>query len=100
MTKRLKKIEPVQLAKMLGVIYGLMSLVFVPFFLIFSVIASMVPHMGPGPGPLPIMLGIGIGFMIFAPLLYGFIGFITGLIGACVYNLVAQWIGGIEVEVE
>lgn len=100
MTKRLKKIEPVQLAKMLAVIYGLGSLVFVPFFLLFSFIASMAPHMGQGPATMPMMLGMGIGFMIFAPLLYAFIGFITGLIGALIYNLVAQWIGGIEVEVE
>lgn len=100
MTKRLKKIEPVQLAKMLAVIYGLGSLVFVPFFILFSVIAAIAPAMGPGSGPLPIMLGMGIGFMILAPLFYAFIGFITGLIGACLYNLVAGWIGGIEFEVE
>jgi len=85
---------------MLAVIYGLGSLVFVPFFLLFSLAASMAPQMSQGPGPLPMMLGMGIGFMIFAPILYAFIGFITGLIGACIYNLVAKWIGGIEVEVE
>jgi hypothetical protein len=27
-------------------------------------------------------------------------GFIGGVIGAAVYNLVARWIGGIELEVE
>jgi hypothetical protein len=27
-------------------------------------------------------------------------GFILGVIGAAVYNLVARWIGGIELEVE
>ena len=100
MTKRLKKIEPVQLAKMLAVIYGLGSLVFVPFFLLFSLVASMAPHMGQGAAPIPMMLGMGVGFMIFAPILYATIGFITGLIGAFIYNVVAKWIGGIEVEVE
>lgn len=100
MTKRLKKIEPVQLAKMLAVIYGLGSLVLVPFFLLFSLFASMAPRTGPGVGPMPMMMGMGIGFMIIAPILYATMGFITGLIGAFIYNVVAKWIGGIEVEVE
>ena len=38
--------------------------------------------------------------MIFLPFIYGLVGFITTAIGCMVYNLIAQWIGGIEVEVE
>jgi hypothetical protein len=43
---------------------------------------------------------MGIGFAVFAPILYAAMGFLTGVIGAFVYNLVAGWVGGIEVEVE
>ena len=100
MTKRLKKIAPLQLGKMLAVTYGLLSLVFVPFFLLFSAIASMVPKVEGGPPMLPMMVGMGVGFLIIAPIVYTVIGFVTGVIGAFVYNLVAGWIGGIEVEVE
>jgi len=32
--------------------------------------------------------------------IYGVMGFIFGVISAAIYNLVAHWIGGIEVEVE
>ena len=32
--------------------------------------------------------------------MYGVIGVIGGAIGAALYNLVAGWIGGIEVEME
>jgi hypothetical protein len=42
------------------------------------------------------MFGMGI----LMPVIYGVMGFIGGVIGAAVYNLVARWIGGIEVEVE
>ena len=42
------------------------------------------------------MLGMGI----FIPIVYDVVGFIFGVIGAALYNLVARWIGGLEVEVE
>jgi hypothetical protein len=42
------------------------------------------------------MLGMGM----FMPIIYGVVGFLFGVIGAALYNLVARWIGGFEVEVE
>src|SRR5258708_33745148 len=100
MIKRLKRIAPVQLGKMLAVIYGLGSLIFLPFFLLFAGIVSMFPKAQGGPQIIPAMLGAGIGFMLFLPVMYALMGFISGAIGAFIYNLVAKWIGGIELEVE
>jgi len=37
---------------------------------------------------------------LFMPVIYGAMGFIFGVIGAAIYNLVARWIGSIEVDVE
>lgn len=99
MTKRLKRIAPLQLGKMLAVIYGLGTLIFVPFFLFFAAIASVAPTTQAGP-IIPMMFGMGIGFLIFIPVMYATMGFITGVVGAFIYNLVAGWVGGIEVEVE
>jgi hypothetical protein len=84
---------------MLAVIYGLGSLIFVPFFLIFAGISSMMPK-GPESAPMPAIMGMGVGFIIIFPIIYAVMGFVTGAIGALIYNLVAKWIGGIEVEVE
>ena len=42
------------------------------------------------------MFGMGI----LMPVIHGVMGFIGSVIGAAVYNLVARWIGGIELEVE
>jgi len=37
---------------------------------------------------------------LFMPVIYGAMGFIFGVIGAAISNLVARWISGIEVDVE
>lgn len=100
MIKRLKKITPLQLGKMLAIIYGLGSLILIPFFLLFTLLASLAPTPMGGNPAMPVMLGMGIGMMVLMPIMYALMGFITGLIGALIYNLVARWIGGIEVEVE
>jgi hypothetical protein len=93
--RRIKRISPLQLGKMLGVLYGIMGLIFVPFFLIMSAVATQMPaEQRAG------MMAFGAGFAIFMPIIYGVMGFIFGALGALIYNLVAKWIGGIEVEVE
>ena len=94
-TRRIKRIAPLQLAKMLAILYGIMGLIFVPFFLIFSLFAPQVSQqqrVG--------MMVFGTGFAILAPFLYAAMGFVFGAIGALIYNAVAKWVGGIEVEVE
>lgn len=54
---------------------------------------------GPSPAQLAGMgVGMIIAMVIFVPILYGAMGFIFGALGALVYNLVAGWTGGIEME--
>lgn len=45
------------------------------------------------------MIG-GVGAVIVFPIIYGIIGFIAGAVGGALYNLVASFVGGIEIEVE
>jgi hypothetical protein len=42
----------------------------------------------------------GIGAVILLPVFYGVLGFISGLIGAAIYNVVARVTGGLEMEFE
>jgi hypothetical protein len=93
--RRIKRIAPVQLGKMLAILYGIMGLIFIPFFLIASALASAMParqRVG--------MMALSAGFAVAAPLMYAAMGFVIGALGAVIYNVVAKWIGGIEVEVE
>ena len=48
------------------------------------------------------MLGpsLGIASIILFPVIYGIIGFIAGIIGAAIYNLIVKLVGGIEIELK
>jgi len=98
---KLKRIAPLQAGKMLAALYGLLSLVMVPFMLVFVAMGSFVARShGGSVSPLPLMFGMGVGFLIFLPVLYAAMGFVGGVIGAWLYNLLARWIGGFELEFE
>jgi hypothetical protein len=43
---------------------------------------------------------LGILVMVGLPIMYGLIGFIGGAIGALLYNIFSNLVGGIEIEVE
>ncbi|MDB6113209.1 MAG: hypothetical protein JWQ62_154 [Lacunisphaera sp.] len=100
MNLKLKRIAPLQAGKILGVFYALISLLFVPFMLFFMAMGSLVSRNQPNAAPFPLMFGMGIGFMVFLPVLYGIMGFIFGALSAWIYNLLAKWLGGFELEFE
>ena len=100
MNLKLKRIAPLQAGKMLAACYGLLSLVVVPFMFAAMAIGGMAARSHGGAPPLPFMLGMGMGFVLLLPVLYAVIGFVAGVIGAWVYNLLTKWIGGFEFEFE
>ena len=91
MKHRIRRVAPVQVAKVMGVLYGIMGLCFVPIFLFVGSVAPTEPDE---------VLGTGFSttLALVMPVLYGGFGFIFTLIGAALYNLVASFVGGIEVE--
>ena len=98
MTRRLKRIAPLQAGKVLAALYGCMGLIFLPFFALAGLLGAFAGHNQSGAGALAAGFIIGMG--IFMPIIYAVMGFIFGILGAAVYNLIAGWIGGFEVEVE
>jgi hypothetical protein len=94
--RRIKRIGPLQLGKMLALLYGIMGLIFVPIVLAVSALSAALPNQSHRPA---FVLGTGF-FVLLMPILYAAMGFVFGLIGALIYNLVARFVGGIEVEVE
>ncbi len=96
MIKRFSRISPVQLGTVLAVTYALLSLVFVPFFLLFALFMPHVAATGVSAGQPQMFPGGFVVMAIVFPIMYGVLGFIFGVIGALIYNLVAGWTGGIE----
>lgn len=76
-----------------GVLYGL-------FFIIFGAAMSAMGGGGDATAGGASSVVIGIVMMIAIPVMYGFIGFVMGAIGALVYNALAGMIGGVKFDLE
>jgi hypothetical protein len=87
--QRLRRFTIGQTAKVIGMLYGLMGLVFFPFILL----AEMLSPKGPG-------LVLGVILALIMPILYGVFGFIFTAIGCALYNWAAGMVGGIEVQLD
>ena len=86
----LKKIGVGSAAKvggLLGVVLGLVIGIFA------ALLSSFIPDTGAG---LPFFSGFAA--IIILPIVYGIISFIAYAIGAWLYNLVAGWVGGVQLE--
>jgi hypothetical protein len=91
----IKSVGVLSVAKIMGMVYGCIGLIFAPFFLLIGLVGSMA-----GQSKSPFAGIFGVGFAILMPVLYGGMGFLSGLIGALLYNLFARWVGGFELEIE
>ena len=87
MELKIKRIAPVQLGKVLAVVYAFFSII----FFLFMLISTIATPEGKGPGLL---------FTFILPVLYIVLGFIGGITVAIIYNLSAKWVGGIIIDLE
>jgi hypothetical protein len=91
-----KRIGPGSAFKVGLAIYGLVGLIVGLFFGLVSMLGGTLAH--------PAQAGMfgmffGIGAIIIWPLCYGIGGGIVAAISAAFYNLVARWVGGLEVDI-
>ena len=96
---RIKSVGVLSVAKISGLCYGAMGLIFVPFFLLIGVIGSVAGKQQGAPGA-AFGAAFGLIFAVLMPFIYGLFGFLFGALGAWIYNLVAGWVGGIELELQ
>jgi hypothetical protein len=85
--QRIRRFGIGQTAKVVAALYALMGLIFVPFALIAAAFS-------------PRETGFGTGFALALPILYGVFGFIFTAIACAIYNFVAGYVGGVEVDLE
>lgn len=97
-----RRVGPGSAFKVGLVLYAILGLVLGIFMAFLSTVAGSLGGLAmPGagaPGSRLFGFGMGLGAIIFFPILYGIVGGVCAAIGAVVYNLVAGWIGGLEVD--
>jgi hypothetical protein len=90
----LKRISPGSAFKLGLVAYGIVGFVLGAFCSLIAVAgASFAPH-----ARMPFLGRVGVFAITLCPIIYGIIGGIGAVIGAGIYNLVAGWVGGLEVD--
>jgi hypothetical protein len=95
MAQRIRSFDPMQMGKTLAVLYLLLGAVFaIPFYLFSSAMGKMTSGGQSG------MASWGMGMLIALPIIYSICGFIGGIVSAWLYNLVAGWTGGVEMELQ
>src|SRR5271154_3238188 len=90
-----KSVGVMSIAKIMGLVYACMGLIFSPLFLLIGLVGSMA-----GQSKTPFAGMFGVVFAVLLPVMYGLLGFIAGAIGAWLYNLFARLAGGFELELE
>jgi hypothetical protein len=97
-----RRIGPGSAFKVGLVAYAILGLV---IGIVMAGIGALVGPLGGAPGVPDIpaahmaKLFTGVGAVIILPILYGIFGGIFAAIGAAIYNLVAGWVGGLEVDI-
>lgn len=91
----LKSVGVMSVAKLMGLLYGCLGLIFAPFFLLIGLVGSFA-----GQEKTPFAGIFGVVFAVLMPIMYGAMGFVMGAISALLYNVLARWAGGFELELE
>lgn len=95
----LKRIGVWSLCRVLAVWYALIGLLVGGIFTIISLVGAAA-GMASGEKEAAFGLLFGAGAIVAAPILYGILGLIVGALGAVFYNLTAQILGGVELDLE
>jgi hypothetical protein len=93
----IKRIAPVSCAKITGTLYAILGLVLGAVFSLVSLAGGFASRANAGLG---IGALLGTAAIVVFPIFYGLIGFLTTLIGAWLYNVLAGMVGGIQMDVE
>ncbi len=91
----LRRIGPLSAAKISGVLYVVIGFIAGIFMAMMSLFMPTPEETG-----FALNLFFGFGALVFMPIFYGVMGFLAGLVGAAIYNLVAGVIGGLEMDFE
>jgi hypothetical protein len=99
----IRKVGVLSLGKLMGVMYAGIGLLLGLLYALIAVVGGgAMLAMGGEEGAFGggMMMGVGLAAVVVAPIAYGLIGFIGGLISAWFFNLAAKYTGGLELDVQ
>lgn len=99
----IRRFGVVSVGKMYGLLMFIMGLIIGVIYGLIFIILGATTSLGLGRDATAAGVSsvvVGIVMMIGVPIMYGFLGFIMGMVGALIYNAVAGIIGGIKFELE
>ena len=96
----LKSVGVMSCAKIGGTLYALLGILIGGIFALISTLGLALGQGASGNTPAWVATIFGVGAIVFVPIVYGIMGFIGGLITAVLYNLLAGFVGGIEMELQ
>ena len=92
------RIRPLSFAKISGTLYVLLGLVGGGIISLIALVGGFPPDTSGAPGFARVLFGVGA--VVVLPILYGGLGFLATLIAAWLYNVVAGFVGGVEIDVQ
>jgi len=95
MTYELRQVAPLRAANISALVYGVFmgvfSLIAAPFFLLAALVAPSDDFGAAG-------MGLGVVVVLIYPVLGVVMGWITGLLGSAIYNLIVRLTGGLLLD--
>jgi hypothetical protein len=96
---QLKRIGPLSLARLAAGLYAAIGLVIGVVIALAALVGAGFAQAAGDANPI-IGLIFGVGAVVFLPLIYGTLGALVALVVASLYNLLAGWLGGVELTLE
>ena len=92
----LTRVGPMSWARISGLLYGIMGLIFGACFSLISLFGGFA---APGPESAQIKM-FGVAAIVILPIFYGVVGFVFTYVGAVLYNWMARLVGGFELDLQ
>lgn len=92
----LKKVGVLSVGKVLAITYAILGLIFGGFLSLLTLAGAAIggaEQAGPA-------IFVNLGAIFVLPVVYGAMGFVGGIIMAALYNLIATFAGGVEMELK
>jgi hypothetical protein len=96
---QLKRIGPLSLARLAAGLYGAIGLFIGAVVAVAAMAGAGIAGAAGESNPLLSVL-LGVGAIVFLPLIYGVLGALGALLIASLYNLLAGWLGGVDLTLE